>query len=186
MPFFKSHQADANPGTIFSTYPEIYSHWARMGQALINGPSPLSTAEREMLQAYVAGVANCNFALIAHAEVAYAMGIEEGLIDKLLADITSAPVDDKFKPLLAFSRKLMLMPSDMTQEDADKVFDAGWDEKALHDSIAITARMSFMCRINEGCGFTPYSREQAKKRAQDRLTQGYINLYPSLAEEDDK
>ena len=184
MPFFKSHQADANPGTIFSAYPEIYSHWARMGQALINGPSPLSTAEREMLQAYVAGVANCNFALIAHAEVAYAMGIEEGLIDKLLTEITSAPVDDKFKPLLAFSRKLMLMPSDMTQEDADKVFDAGWDEKALHDTIAITARMSFMCRINEGCGFTPYNREQAKKRAQDRLNQGYINLYPSLAEDE--
>ena len=184
MPFFKSHPADANPGTIFSAYPKIYCHWARMGQELINGSSPLSTAEREMLQAYVAGVAKCDFALIAHAEVAYAMGIKEGLIDKLLADISSAPVDKKFKPLLAFARKLMAMTSDMTQEDADEVFDAGWDEKALHDTIAITARMSFMCRINEGCGFTPYSRDQAKKRAQDRLNQGNINLYPSLAEDE--
>ncbi|MEE2956463.1 MAG: carboxymuconolactone decarboxylase family protein [Pseudomonadota bacterium] len=181
MPFFKSHPADANPGTIFSAYPEIYSHWARMGQELINGSSPLSTAEREMLQAYVAGVAKCNFALIAHAEVAYAMGIKEGLIDKLLSDLSSAPVDKKFKPLLAFAGKLMAMSSEMTQEDADEVFNAGWDEKALHDTIAITARMSFMCRINEGCGFTPYSRDKAKKRAQDRLNQGYINLYPSLA-----
>ncbi len=184
MPFFKSHPADANPSNVFGAYPDIYGHWAEMGQKLINGPSPLSPGEREMLQAYVAGAANCQFALIAHAEVAYAMGIEDGLIDKLLADLASAPIDDKFKPLLAFAGKLMVTPSEMNQQDADAVFDAGWDEKALHDTIAITARVSFMARINEGHGFTPYTREHAKERAQDRLNKGYVNMYDALAEED--
>ena len=37
----------------------------------------------------------------------------------------------------------------MTQADADAVFAAGWDEHALHDAIAITARAAFMQR--PGC-----------------------------------
>jgi hypothetical protein len=33
-----------------------------MGQHLINGPSPLSPAEREMIQALVAGAIDCRYA----------------------------------------------------------------------------------------------------------------------------
>ena len=57
---------------------------------------------------------------------------EYHVVDRLLEDIDAAPVDDKFKPLFKFIRKLTLTPSEMIQEDADAVFDAGWDEKALH------------------------------------------------------
>jgi len=42
MPFLKSHNEKSGPGDVFHAYPEIYRHWAEMGQALINGPSPLS------------------------------------------------------------------------------------------------------------------------------------------------
>ena len=37
MPFFKSLPEDAGPATVFQAYPEIYGHWAEMGQALLNG-----------------------------------------------------------------------------------------------------------------------------------------------------
>ena len=68
---------------MFSAYPEIYRHWAQMGQALINGPSPLTPAEREMIQAYVAGLIGCRYAHVAHTAAAVARGIEDGLIAKL-------------------------------------------------------------------------------------------------------
>ncbi|MEQ9449515.1 MAG: hypothetical protein RLN70_11530, partial [Rhodospirillaceae bacterium] len=113
-----------------------------MSQALMNGPSPLSEGERELIFAYAAGVAECAFVYVAHAEVAHAWGIEEGLIEALLNDFDSAPVEPRLRPLLAFVRKLTSTPGDMTQADADAVFAAGWEEKALHDAIAITARMS--------------------------------------------
>ena len=85
------------------------------------------------------------------------------------------------KPLLAFVRKLTLTPSEMTQADADAVFDAGWDEKALHDAIAITARMSFMQRLTAGHGLVPMTKEKAKERAEARVKLGYVNLYPKFA-----
>ncbi len=183
MPFFKSMPDNAAPPTVFKAYPEIYRPWSEMSQALMNGPSPLSEGERELIFAYAAGVAECAFVHVAHAEVALAWGIEEGLIEALLSDFDSAPVEPRLRPLLAFVRKLTLTPAEMTQADADSVFAAGWDEKALHDAIAITARMSFMQRLAEGHGFVPISKEVAKKHARKRVELGYVNLYPAFAKE---
>lgn len=182
MPFFKSLPDDAGPGNVFSKFPEIYRKWAEMSQELMNGPSPLSPGEREMIAAYVVGIAECRYAYAAHTEVAYSWGIEDGLIDKLLADPETAPVAQRFRPLLAFVKKLTLTPSAMTQQDADAVFDAGWDEKGLHDAIAVTARMNFMCRLVEGYGFVPMGPALAKQRAESRVKLGYVDLYPALAE----
>lgn len=184
MPYFKSLPEDAGPGAVFSAYADIYSHWAQMGQALMNGPSALSPGEREMIAAYVAGLTECAYSWVAHTAAAYAWGIEEGLLDKLMDNPETAPIADKFKPLLTVVRKLTLAPNTMSQQDADAVFAAGWDEKALHDTIAVTARMNFMCRLVEGYGFIPMTPEKARAQAENRRKQGYVNLYPDLAGKD--
>ncbi len=182
MPFFKSLGDGSGPGDVFTKYPEIYGPWAQTSQALMNGPSPLSPGEREMIAAYVVGVAKCDYAYAAHTAAAYAWGIRDGLIDELLEDFDGADLEDRFRPLLAYVRKLTLAPSEMKQEDADAVFDAGWDEKALHDAIAVCARMNFMCRLVEGHGFIPMDKERAGQNARDRVKKGYRNLYPAFAE----
>jgi uncharacterized peroxidase-related enzyme len=179
MPFFKSHPADAGPAAVFSAHPDIYAAWAKMSEALMNGPSPISQAERELLLAYAAGVAGCRFVFVAHSEVAYARGIERGLIERLIED-PETEVEPRLKPLLAFVAKLAVAPGAMTQADADAVFAAGWSDEALHDAIAITARAAFMQRLVEGHGFVPMSREVAAERARRRLEEGYVNLYPAF------
>jgi alkylhydroperoxidase family enzyme len=177
MPFFKSLSDDAGPPSVFTRYPEVYGPWSTMSEALMNGPSPLSRGDRELILAYAAGVAQCKFVYVAHSEVAYAQGIEQGVLDRLLEDLGTAPVETKLKPLLAFVRKLTLTPSAMSQVDADAVFEAGWDEHALHDAIAVTARAVFMQRLVEGHGFIPPSREVAARHAKRRVERGYVNLY---------
>jgi uncharacterized peroxidase-related enzyme len=183
MPFFKSLPDDAGPPSIFEKYPEIYGPWSHMSQALMNGPSPLTQGERELILAYAAGVAGCKFVYVAHSEVAYAWGIENGVLDRLLENLDTAPVEARLKPLLAFVRKLMLTPSEMTQSDADAVFAAGWDEQGLHDAIGVAARAAFMQRLVEGHGFTPLSREVAVKHAKRRVERGYVNLYRAFRAE---
>lgn len=183
MPFFKSLPEKAGPPAVFMQHPELYGLWSEMSEMMMNGESPLSQAERELILAYAAGAAGCTFVYVAHSEVAYAWGIEEGLLDKLLEDPDSAPVESKQKPLLAYVRKLAATPSEMTQADADAVFEAGWDEHALHDAIAITARAAFMQRLVKGHGFTPMPREVARKHAQKRVELGYVNLYPKFAKD---
>ena len=177
MPFFKSLPENAGPPNVFAAYPELYGPWSEMSQILMNGTSPLSPAERELILAFAAGTAGCTFVYVAHSQVAYAWGIEEGLMDRLLENLDSAPIDQRLKPLLAYLRKLILTPSDLTQADADAVFSAGWDEKALHDAIAIAARASFMQRLVEGFGFKPLPKEVARKHAERRVKLGYVNVY---------
>ena len=180
MPFFKSHPETAGPANVFTAYPDIYRLWSGMSQELMNGPSPLTSGEREMIASFVVGVADCNFAYVAHSEAAYAHGVKDGLIEELLENIDTADIDDKLKPLFKFVRKLTLTPGEMMQADADAVFDAGWEEKGLHDAIAVTARMCFMQRIVEGHGFTPMTRDVARENAKKRAELGYVNLYPEF------
>jgi uncharacterized peroxidase-related enzyme len=182
MTFFKSMPDNAGPPNVFSKYPELYGPWSEMSQILMNGPSPFSQAERELILAYAAGVVGCTFVYVAHAEVAYEWGIEEGLLDRLLKDFESAPIEPKMKPLLAFVRKLALTPDNMAQSDADRVFAAGWDEKALHDAIAITARMAFMQRLVSGYDFKPLAKDIARAHAKKRVERGYVNLYRAFAQ----
>ena len=102
----------------------------------------------------------------------------------MLKDLETADVEARLRPLLRFVRKLTLTPAQMTQADAAAVFDAGWDEKGLHDAIAVTARMYFMQRLVEGHGFAPMSVSLAKQRAEKRARKGYVNLYPAFAARD--
>jgi alkylhydroperoxidase family enzyme len=180
MPFFKSLLDHAGPPAVFTKYPDIYGPWSQMSEVLMNGPSPLRQGERELILAYAAGVAGCKFVYGAHSEVAYAWGIENGVLDRLLEDLETAPVEARLKPLLAFVRKLMLTPSDMVQADADAVFIAGWNEEALHGAIGVAARAAFMQRLVEGHGFAPLSREVAVEHAKRRVERGYVNLYAAF------
>lgn len=180
MPFLASLPEDAGPPNIYVRYPEIYGPWSAMSQALMNGKSPLSQGERELIQAYSTAVAGCEFVYVAHSEVAYAWGIERGTIERLLKDPNDASVDARLRVLLAFVRKLMLTPNEMTKADADAVLAAGWSEDALHDAVGITARSAFMHRIVGAYGFTPLTREAAAKKAHKRIEHGYVNLYPAF------
>jgi uncharacterized peroxidase-related enzyme len=180
MPYDKAMPEDAGPGEVFSSYPEIYSHWTQMGEQLINGPSPLTPGERELIQAYVAGIANIQYSLIAHAEAAYARGIERGLVDALIKDIETAPIEARWKPIFYFVKKLTLDPASVQDQDAKEIFSEGWDQRVFHDVIAVTARMNFMCRIVEGYGFTPKTPEAAREQAEHRAKVGYVDLYPNM------
>jgi hypothetical protein len=83
---------------------------------------------------------------------ARAFGIDPGLFDGLMADLETSEVDQKLKPILAYVGKLTRTPAFMTEADAQKVYDAGWDEQALFDAVSVCALFNFMNRIVEGSG----------------------------------
>ena len=178
MPFVKSLPDNATPLTVYQGHPEVYGPWSKMSEALMNGASPFSQAERELLFAFAAGVAGSDFVCIAHSEVAYARGVKRGIVEALIEDASSAGVDDQWRPVLDLVRKLMLRPCEVSQSDVDAVFQAGWDELALNHAISIAGRAAFMHRLVAGYGFTPLSREAAAKHAERRIKKGYVNVVP--------
>ena len=107
-----------------------------------------------LIDAYVSGLNACHYCYGVHSQTAQAFGVPEGLLDQLLVDIDSAPIDEALKPLLRYARKLTQEPTQLTQADAQAVFQAGWSEIALHEAVLTICLFNFMNRLLEGHGIT--------------------------------
>ncbi|WP_027943934.1 carboxymuconolactone decarboxylase family protein [Amycolatopsis taiwanensis] len=157
MSYLPSLPADAALIDVFRSYPDTSGPLLDYHEVLLRGPSPLSVAERELIAAYVSGLNSCGYCHGVHTATAARFGIAEETLTALLADVDTAPVDERLKPLLAYVGKLTGTPSRMTDADADAVFAAGWNERALHDAVSVCALFNFMNRLVEGLGITASS-----------------------------
>jgi len=137
---------------VMAKYPRGFQSLCDYHDAILRGPSALTAGERELIATYVSGVNNCNYCHGAHRRFAEAHGIEPDLFESLMEDPAKAGVDPKLLPILAYAKKLTQAPSTVTEEDAQKVYDAGWDEEALVTAISVTALFNFMNRLVEGTG----------------------------------
>src|SRR5712692_3453250 len=80
------------------------------------------------------------------------LGIEKSLGRKLAIDYPSAPVGNKEMALFRFAEKLTRNPSAVEKADADAVFQAGWDEAALIETVLTVALSNFVNRVAFGLG----------------------------------
>lgn len=152
MPFFKSFPEESEIGDVYRYEPRIWEHFGDFSKELMRGPSPLTPGQRELIAGFVSGLNACEFCHGAHTAAAVAFGFPEDLMPQLLKDISSAPVDERLKPILTYVRKLTLTPAKMLQADADAVFAVGWDETALHHAVAVAARYNMVNRLIQGHG----------------------------------
>ncbi len=166
MPFLPSLPENAVLVDVFRAYPDTAGPLLDYHEALLRGPSPLSVAERELIAAYVSGLNACHYCHGVHTATAEAFGVCEGTLTALLADLDTAPVDERMKPILRHVGKLTLTPSRMTDADATAVLEAGWNEKALHDAVSVCALFNLMNRLVEGLGIdaTPDYFEVSARR----------------------
>jgi uncharacterized peroxidase-related enzyme len=178
VPYLPSLPEDASLLDVFKAYPATSKPLLEYHDALMRGPSPLSVGERELIAAYVSGLNECRYCTGVHTGAAEAFGIAEGVLADLLADVDGAPVDARLKPILRYVAKLTEAPARMTQADADAVFAAGWDEKALHDAISVCAMFNFMNRLVDGSGLVGSEAyfAAARQRLKESGYKGLIEL----------
>ena len=154
MALFPSLPANPHLADVYRTFPAQVKPLLEYHDVLLRGESPLSVAERELIAAFVSGLNACSFCFGAHKIYAKAFGVDEAVLDALVADVDRAPVDEKLKPLLKYVAKLKNLPPKLTDADAKAVYDAGWSERALFDAIQVAALFNYMNRIIEGTGVT--------------------------------
>lgn len=142
-------------------------------ERLMRGPSPLTPGERELIAAYVSGINSCRYCHGSHTLVAQGFGVDAGLLEQMLADIATAPIPEKLRPLLEYVRKLTDLPSRLTQVDADAVYAAGWSDEALMHGIAVCAYFNNMNRLVEGSGIIG-SPEIHALSAEKLVSEGYL------------
>jgi uncharacterized peroxidase-related enzyme len=154
VPYLKSLPDGARLLEVFQANPATSRPLLDYHELLMRGDSPLSAADRELIAAYVSGLNECGYCHGVHTATAEAFGVEPGLLAELVADLDTAPVTDELRALLAYVRKLTRTPSRITEADAQAVFAAGWDDRALYDAVLVCALFNFMNRMVNGLGIT--------------------------------
>lgn len=137
---------------LYRAYPATCKPLGELTEAAMRGPSPFSQGQRELIAAYVSGLNACHYCHDTHVGVAAACGVAPDLIKALLADLDTAPVDEKMKPILRYAKKLTTSPARMTEADAAAVYDAGWGDDALYSTILVAALFNFYNRLVDGVG----------------------------------
>ncbi len=185
MAYLPSLPADAVLLDVFRAYPDTARPLLDYHELVLRGPSPLSVAEREFIAAYVSGLNSCTYCHGIHSVTAQACGVRAGAVEDLLAadldtaGLAAAGVDPRLGPLLRYVGKLTRTPSEMTAADAAAVFDAGWDERALHDAVLVCALFNFMNRMVDGLGITADADYMATSGTRLHKV-GYVGLGPLL------
>jgi alkylhydroperoxidase family enzyme len=65
------------------------------------------------------------------------------MVDAVLADFRTAPIDDRDKALFAFIEKMNQQSNLVRREDVDRLTDAGWSQEAIYDAITVCALFRF-------------------------------------------
>ena len=154
MTFLPSLPDNAKLLDVFRAFPDTAVPLLDYHEALLRGSSPLSIAERELIAAYVSGLNACDYCYGVHQVTAEQFGIDEATLTGLLTDLPTAQIDDRMRTLLGYVGKLTREPGKVSPADARAVLDAGWDERALHDAVAVCALFNFMNRFVNGLGVT--------------------------------
>jgi len=124
----------------------------KVSHRIMRGKSIFTSADKEIMAAYVSGLNACSFCYGSHKAVAQQFGVDPDIIEKLVDDIDTAPMENKLKPIFKYLKKLTLSPSKLTQKDVDLVKQAGWSEDALYDAILIGCLFNFYNRLLDGHG----------------------------------
>ncbi len=152
MPFFKHLDENADITDITFYDRKRLGPLDKASQRIMRGPSPFSSAEKEIMAAYVSGLNACQFCHGSHTAVAQQFGVKPETIEQLVADVDTAPIAEKLKPVFHYLKKLTLSPSKLVQSDADRVRAAGWSDEALYHAILIGSLFNFYNRLLDGHG----------------------------------
>jgi uncharacterized peroxidase-related enzyme len=152
MPFVKSLPETTTAVTVWKLKPQAYAAWPDLVEATMRTDSELSNGEKELIGAYYSGLRGCTHCFSAHYPVAVAYGIDPALFEDIMQDPQTAPVDEKFRPILAFVNKFAKDPNRLVQKDVNPIFEAGWSEQTLTDVVFICATFAFMNTIVTGHG----------------------------------
>lgn len=138
---------------LFEFRPQTGGPLSELAEVLLRGDSSLSRGERELIAAYVSSLNDCDFCTSSHSAFA-ALQLPDGwtVVDGVLHDPSSAPVDDKLKALLALAAEVQRGGRSVDSGTVASARTAGADDVEIHDTVLIAAAFCMFNRYVDGLG----------------------------------
>jgi uncharacterized peroxidase-related enzyme len=160
----------------FAFRPETAKPMRALAEALLRGPSPLTSGEREMIAAFVSTRNDCYFCQTSHrAAAAHHLEGNYELVDAVRFDYAHAAVSAKLKALLAIAGKVQQGGKHVTPEDIARAREQGATDVEIHDTVLIAAAFCMFNRYVDGLAtFTPTDQALYDAMGARMAHQGYL------------
>ena len=157
-------------------YPETEAHLSGLAEALLRGPSSLTSAERELIATYVSNGNDCYFCTNTHAATARELyGARREVVDAALSHAEGAGLSDKMQALLVIADKVRRDGRSVGEDDVARARAAGADDKALHDTVLIAAAFCMFNRYVDGLAtWAPREPQAYREMGHLLATRGYL------------
>lgn len=145
-------------------------------QVLLRGESPLTSAERELIAAYVSSLNECTFCRESHAAAARELYREDRkIVGEVLNGNEKASTTPKMKALLRIAKRVQKSGKTVTQEDVDNARKVGAGDRDIHDTVLIAATFCMFNRYVDGLAtLTPRHPDIYKEMGKRLATVGYV------------
>lgn len=170
-------------------YPETAEHLRALTDALMCGPSSLTHAEREIIGTYVSSRNECAFCTRSHASVVrHLLGKDNAEAAKMISDVSNGGcsgefLDAKMQALLAIAEKVRRGGREVNSSDITQAREAGADDKAIHDTVLISALFCLFNRYVEGLAtWVPDDEQVYEESGALRAAHGYQSIIGQKAE----
>jgi len=161
--------------SLFNFRPETGKPLCDLAETLLRGPSSLSSAERELIAAYVSHRNGCMFCRNSHAAAARCWyGDQKNIVDELLHDQNTKSLSEKMQALLLIGGKVQESGKSVTPEDIEAARNAGAIDTDIHDTVLIAASFSMFNRYVDGLdSYTPSGEAAYEEMGKRMQTRGY-------------
>jgi uncharacterized peroxidase-related enzyme len=161
--------------SLFNFSPETGKPLCELAEVLLRGPSPLGSAERELIAAYVSQKNSCMFCMNSHAAAARCLyGEQKQVVNELLHDKNTRMLSDKMKALLSIAGKVQTNGNSVTPDDIEAARKAGANDTDIHDTVLISASFSLFNRYVDGlASFTPIGEDAYEEMGKRMSVKGY-------------
>ncbi len=139
----------------YTIRPAHFRPWFDHFRAIMQGPSELTEAEREMICLAVSAENQCLYCLIAHgAELRQKLG-DPILGDRITLDYRRAGLDERQVAMLDYAVKITAAPVECSEEDVDYLRSLGFSDEGIFDIIETAAMFNFTNRLASASGLMP-------------------------------
>jgi len=175
MAYIKVEEGVPGIRSLFNFRPETGKELCELAEAILRGSSPLSSAERELIAAYVSHRNGCMFCMNSHAAAARCLfGDENKIVDELLHENRTRLLSEKMKSLLLIAGKVQMSGKYVTADDIEIARQAGAVDADIHDTVLIAASFSMFNRYVDGLdSLTPTGEAAYKEMGKRMSTIGY-------------
>lgn len=153
-----------------------------LAEALMRTESSLSTADRELIAAYVSSRNDCLFCTSSHAATArHLYGERRQVVDAVIADLETAPIDEKLRSLLLIAGKVQENGRLVTEEDVAQARREGCSDREIHDAVLIAAAFSMYNRYVDGLAtWAPTDPEAYAEMGRRMAENGYAGRFDQV------